>query len=114
MKEKRKVFGAAGGALGLGASAAILTACCVTPLGVMIFGATGAVVLARLSFLQPYVAIGAILMLAVVFWLAYRPMPNCNGEPCNAAARRRLRWVAWISAGIVAAMLLLAFRWLGV
>lgn len=114
MTEKRKVAGAAGGALGLGASTALLTACCVTPIGVMLFGATGAVVLARLSFVQPYAAAGAILMLGVLFWLAYRPAGDGAGNPCDLTARKRLRWIAWGSTGLVAAMLLASFRWLGI
>jgi len=114
MKDKKGIAGASGGAIGLGASAALLTACCVTPVGVMLFGATGAVVLARLSFLQPFVAAGALLMLGLLFWLAYRPARNCEGEACDPAARRRLRWIAWASTAIVAAMLLTSFRWLGI
>lgn len=113
MKDKRKMAGAAGGAVGLGASAALLAACCVTPFGVMLLGATGAVVLARLSFLQPYVAAGAILMLGVLFWLAYRPV-RTGEAACDPAARKRLRWIAWGTAAVVAIILLSAFRFLGI
>jgi hypothetical protein len=63
MSEKTRVIGTAGGALGLGAFAAAIGARCGLPWAVAILGVSGAVELARLSF----------LLLAVGFWWAYRP-----------------------------------------
>ena len=54
MSDNRRVAGAAGGALGLGAIAALFGTCCVAPWTVGLLGVGGAVALARLSFLQPY------------------------------------------------------------
>jgi hypothetical protein len=51
MSEKARVLGTAGGALGLGAFAAAIGACCGFPWAVALLGVGGAVALARLSFL---------------------------------------------------------------
>lgn len=51
MTEKVHVLDTAGGALGLGRFAAAIGACCAFPWAVALFGVSGAVALARLSFL---------------------------------------------------------------
>ena len=47
MSEKTRVIGSAGGALGLGAFAAAIGACCGLPWAVALLGVSGAVALAR-------------------------------------------------------------------
>ena len=54
-------------------------------------GVSGAVVLARLSFLLPYALLGAGALLAVAFWWAYRPPAACADGTCDASGRHRLR-----------------------
>lgn len=49
MGERTRVIGTAGGALGLGAFAAAIGACCGLPWAVALLGVGGAVALARLS-----------------------------------------------------------------
>ena len=61
-----------------------------TPLGV-----SGAVALARLSFLLPDTLIGAEVLLIVAPWWAYRPVTACTDGTCNAVSRRPLRVVVW-------------------
>lgn len=109
MSEDKRVMGAAGGALGFGAFAAALATCCGVPWAVALFGVTGAVALARLAFLLPYAAIGAALLLALAFWLAYRRPPLCADGSCNTTGRRPLRWVLWFAAVLVAGFLIFSF-----
>lgn len=104
MDERKRVIGAAGGALGLGTFAAAVATCCGVPWAVALFGVTGAVVLARLTFLLPYALAGAILLLGVAFWFAYRQAPVCEDGSCETASRRPLRWVVWVAALLVAAL----------
>ena len=80
MSDRTRVIGTAGGALGLGAFAAAIGACCGLPWAVALLGVGGAVALARLSFLLPYALLGAGALLAVAFWWAYRPIPACADD----------------------------------
>lgn len=104
MSEKTRVIGSAGGALGLGTLAAATGACCGLPLAVPLLGVSGAVALARLSFLLPYALLGAAALLGVAFWWAYRPQPVCAERTCNPMNRRALRWIVWTSAVLVAGL----------
>ena len=107
MRDKQRVWGAAGGAFGFGGAAAILSACCVAPWAVTLLGAAGVVTLMRLSFLQPWLLAGAALMLVGLFWLAYRPLPVCDIGDCEAASRRGIRRIAWAAAAFVAIVALM-------
>ena len=101
MSEKARVFGTAGGALGLGAFAAAIGACCGVPWAVALLGVSGAVALARLSFLLPYALLGAGALLAFAFWWAYRPAAACADETCNPVSRHPLRVIVWAAAVLI-------------
>ena len=101
MKDKTRVIGTAGGALGLGAFAAAVGACCGLPWTVALLGVGGAVALARLSVLLPYALIGAAGLLAVSFWWAYRPPAVCADGTCDISSRRPLRWIVWAATPLV-------------
>jgi hypothetical protein len=101
MSDKTRVIGTAGGALGLGAFAATVGACCGLPWAVALLGVSGAVALARLSFLLPYALLGAGGLMAVAFWWAYRPPAVCADGTCDTAGRRPLRRIVWAAALLV-------------
>lgn len=107
MAEQLKVFGVAGGAVGLGGFAAALGLCCGVPWAVALLGVSGAIAFARLAFLLPYALVGAVLFLALGFWLAYRT-PACADDACPSQPRRLLRSVVWIAAVLVVGMALVA------
>ena len=98
MSDKRRVIGTAGGAVGLGAFAATVGACCGLPWTVALLGVSGAVALARLSCLLPYALLGAAGLLIFAFWWAYRPPAVCADATCDTAGRRPLRWIVWVAA----------------
>jgi hypothetical protein len=108
MGDKIRVFSAAGGALGLGGLAAALGLCCSVPWAVALFGVTGAVAFARLAFLLPYALVGAVVLLAIGFWAAYRGPAACADGICTAASRRPLRWFVCIAALLVGALSIIA------
>lgn len=108
MSDRTRVIGTAGGALGLGAFAAAIGACCGLPWAVALLGVGGAVALARLSFLLPYALLGAGALLAVAFWWAYRPIPACADSTCNPVSRRPLRWIVWAAAVLVLGLAVVA------
>jgi membrane protease YdiL (CAAX protease family) len=109
MGEKTRVIGTAGGALGLGALAAAIGTCCGLPWAVALLGVSGAVALARLSFLLPYALLGAGALLAVAFWWAYGPAAVCTDGTCNPATWRPLRWIVWVAAVLVVGLAMVAF-----
>lgn len=113
MAEKPVVLGTAGGALGLGALAAAIGGCCAAPWAVALLGVTGAVALARLTFLLPYALIGAATLLGVAFWWAYRASPACDDGSCVTTTRRSLRIVVWVAAALVAGLTAVALIPLG-
>jgi hypothetical protein len=100
MSDKERIVGTTGGAVGLGVFTLALGACCVVPWAVSLLGVTGAVALARLTFLQPYVLLGTAGLLGLAFWFAYRPKPVCADGTCEITSRRRMRLVVWVAAAI--------------
>lgn len=108
MSEKGRVVGVAGGALGLSGFAAALGLCCAVPWAVALLGVTGAVAFARLAFVLPYALIGALVLLAVGFWWAYRRPVACSDGTCAPTSRRSLQWIVWIAAMLVGALSVVA------
>lgn len=104
MGEKQRVFGTAGGALGLGALAAAIGTCCGAPWAVGLLGVTGAVALARVAFLQPFLLAASVVLLAAAFWLAYKRPKACADGTCDKSSRRSLRWIVWIAAALIAVL----------
>jgi mercuric ion transport protein len=108
MGEKTRVVGAAGGALGLSGLAAALGLCCTVPWAVALLGVTGAVVFARLAFVLPYALIGALVLLGMGFWWAYRRPAACTDGTCSSPSRRPLQWIVWIAAVLVVVLSVVA------
>lgn len=104
MSEKRRVITTAGGALGLSGLAAALGLCCSVPWAVALLGVTGAVAFARLAFLLPYALLGAVVLLGIGFWFAYRKPATCDDGSCVPETRRMLQWIVWIATSIVGAL----------
>lgn len=104
MTKRKRILGAAGGAVGLAGTAAFLGVCCVAPWAVWLFGVSGAVLIARLAFVQPYLLLAALAVLAVAFWWAYRRQPP--GDPsCDATTSRRVRRWVWVAAVLMAVLM---------
>jgi mercuric ion transport protein len=99
LSEKPQVLSVTGGALGLSALALAFGVCCVAPWAVAILGVSGAVLLARLAFIQPFVVAGTIILLGLGFWFVYR-RPRPAGT-CDVTQQRRFRWIVWSAAIIV-------------
>lgn len=101
MSETSKVLGATGTAVGLSAAALAFGACCVSPLAVTLLGVGGAVLLARLAFLQPYLVAVTVALIGLGFWHAYRRAPATAAKNCPVRTSRRLRRAVWVAALIV-------------
>ena len=108
MKQKKRVLGLAGGAVGLGGVAVTLATCCAAPWAVAVLGVTGAVMLARFASYQPHILAAAGLLLGLAFYWAYRKDPECIDGSCEATSRRRLRWAVWIASLALAGLALLS------
>jgi mercuric ion transport protein len=99
--------GVTGGAVGLSALALAFGVCCVAPWAVTLLGVAGAVLLARLAFIQPYVVAATIVLLGIGFWFVYR-RPRTDA-PCDVVQQRRLRWLVWVVATLVIAIDIASF-----
>ena len=108
MRSKKTILGAAGGALGLGGTAAALGTCCVAPWAVALLGASGAVTLARFAQYQPYILGAAAVLLSLAFYWAYRADPTCVDGSCEATSRRRLQWMVWGTAVLLGVLAVLS------
>ena len=71
---------------------------------VTVLGVSGAITLARLAKVQPYLLIVAATLLAMAFYWAYRPQPACADGTCAPTQRQRQRWVVWTAALAFAAL----------
>lgn len=104
MSGSRKVAGAAGGAVGLGAFATLIGACCAAPWTVGLLGVAAAVALARLSFMKPYLLAAAAALLVLAFWRAYRTAGAQAAGACPSVRRGAAPWIAWGAAALLAAL----------
>lgn len=83
------------GALSVGALAALLGPCCGAPWLVAAIGVTGAIAVARLAFLAPYLWLLAFgFAVAGLVW-AYRAEPTCD-TACAQMQQRGLKIVTWL------------------
>jgi hypothetical protein len=80
------------GALGAGTMAALLSACCGMPWLVAAIGVTGAIAVARVAFLAPYMwALSGAIAIAALLW-TYRPTRAGKCQPESRRAQRVLGW----------------------
>ena len=107
MKDKPRVVCVTGGAVGLSAIALAFGVCCVAPWAVTLLGVAGAVLLARLAFIQPYIVAATIVLLGVGFWFVYRH-PRTDIQ-CDVVQQRPLRWLVWGVAILVIAIDIASF-----
>src|SRR5471030_3489023 len=88
-------FAAPAGALSAGGLAAWLGACCGAPWLVAVIGVSGAIAVARLAFLAPYLWWAAFgFAIAALLW-ACRAEPSCD-VACAPTSRRRRQIAAWL------------------
>ena len=110
MGQRARIFGALGGGISLATIAAFLGTCCVAPWAVVVFGVSGAVLIARLAFLQPYLLVAAAAAIALAFWQGSKVLhPQPGTMACDPARARRIRVALWTSAIIVALLAIASF-----
>lgn len=97
-------------ALGAGSLAALLGACCGAPWLVAAIGVTGAIAVARLAFLAPYLWLLALVFAGGVLVWAYRTVPTCDAS-CTAQSRRGRLLAAWIVALATIGLFVAARGW---
>jgi mercuric ion transport protein len=102
MRKNSTAVGATGGALSLSAVALAFGLCCVSPWAVTLLGVGGAVLLARMAFIQPYVVIATLVLLGVGFWIVYRrPRTAAGCDVVQSHTARRLVWGAAILVVVI-------------
>lgn len=79
----------------MGALAALLGACCGAPWLVAVIGVTGAIAVARIAFLAPYIWLLAFgFAIAALTW-AYRAELTCD-TACAPTQRHRRQISSWL------------------
>lgn len=100
------------GAVGSGALAALLGVCCGVPWLVAAIGVSGAIAVARVAFLAPYLWVAAFgVSLGGLLW-AYRVEPVCEAA-CIPAKRRGRRLIAWLILATLVALFVAVRGWQG-
>ena len=96
--DSKLVKASGSGSLALSSIAAFVGLCCVGPIAVALFGVSGAVLLARLEPVRPFIlAIAAALMLYSGYLVYLRPL--LNGEQVNSTISQHTFF--WVSLCLV-------------
>ncbi len=78
------------------------SACCVVPLVLSVFGATGGA-LRPLETLRPFFLVITVLALGYGFWMAYRPAPACDcPTPDRRTGMRATLWITAVLSAVIA------------
>jgi hypothetical protein len=107
MKEVPVVMGSSLGAIASGLVATATAFCCVGPAVIAVVGTSGVLAAARLAPYRLYFILGSIVLLALGFWLAYRPQGGCIGKTCSTKSARITRILLWIAALVTGAAIVL-------
>jgi hypothetical protein len=92
------VIGSSLGATSSSLAASVTAFCCVGPAVFAVLGTGGALEAARLAPYRPYFIVGSVLLLALGFWLAYRPQGGCIGKTCTTRTAKITRVLLWLAA----------------
>lgn len=113
MEEQTRIAGTTGGAIGLSALASFVGLCCIGPWAVVLFGVSGAITMARLDFLRPYVLGLSSIMIAWAFWRVYRTPVDCADGTCSERPSIWLKTALWFAAVLtLAAFFANELQWL--
>ena len=91
---------ATAGAFGFGSAAALMGVCCIGPVGVWLFGVGGAVMIARMEPVRPWVLGVAVLCSAYSFWRLYLG-PRWRRDARDRRVPAGLRAFFWVSLALV-------------
>lgn len=111
--ERLAQSGSVAGAIGAALTSAAAALCCIGPLALTLLGVNGMILAAGLKPYRFYLVGGAGLLLALAFWIAYRPSRSVLAVaecPVPKPGTVRLtRVVLWLTAGIWLASFILQF-----
>ena len=111
--ERLAESGSVAGAIGAALTSAAAALCCIGPLALTLLGVNGMIFAAGLKPYRFYLVAGAGLLLAVAFWIAYRPIRSVlSPAGCSVPKPgmvRLTRVVLWLTAGIWLASFILQF-----
>ncbi|MBX6358835.1 MAG: hypothetical protein IRZ03_02015 [Acidobacterium ailaaui] len=103
MRRISVVIGSSLGAIGSSLAATVTAFCCVGPAVVAVLGTGGMLAAARLAPYRPYFLLGSLVMLALAFWMAYRPQGGCLGKTCATRSAKATRALLWLALAVTVA-----------
>ena len=111
--ERLAQSGSIAGAIGAAFTSAAAALCCIGPLALTLLGVNGMILAAGLKPYRFYLIGGAGLLLALAFWMAYRPSRAVHSFAACPVPKpgtvRLTRAVLWLAAGIWLAAFILQF-----
>lgn len=96
MKHKIAEVGSLTGAVGAALTSAVAAICCIGPLALTLLGVNGMIFAAGLKPYRFQLLGASALMLALAYWMVYRPFAT-DGAACSPRTARLTKIVLWFA-----------------
>ena len=100
--------GSLAGAVGAALTSGVAALCCIGPLALTLLGVNGMIFAAGLKPYRFYLIGASGLMLALAYWMIYRPV-TVAGAACSTRTTRWTRWTLWVASAVWLAAFVLQF-----
>ncbi len=108
MKQQAAQTGSLAGAVGAAVTSAVAAICCIGPLALTLLGVNGMIFAAGLKPYRFYLIGASGLMLALAYWMIYRPQ-TIQGAACSTWTTRWTRRTLWVTTAVWLAAFVLQF-----
>lgn len=108
MKRQVMEAGSLAGAVGAAMTSGVAAICCIGPLALTLLGVNGMIFAAGLKPYRFYLIGASGLMLALAYWMIYRPI-TVTGAACSTATTRWTKRTLWIATAAWLAAFVLQF-----
>lgn len=89
-------------------TSAVAAICCIGPLALTLLGVNGMIFAAGLKPYRFHLLGASALMLALAFWMIYRPLP-VDGAACSTRSARFTKIILWFATFVWVASFILQF-----
>ena len=96
------------GAVGAAFTSGVAAICCIGPLALTLLGVNGMIFAAGLKPYRFYLIGASGLMLALAYWMIYRPV-TVQGAACTTRTARWTRRTLWVATAVWFAAFILQF-----
>jgi hypothetical protein len=100
--------GSLAGAVGAALTSGVAAICCIGPLALTLLGVNGMIFAAGLRPYRFHLIGASGLMLALAYWMIYRPI-SMNGAACSIRTTRWTKLTLWVATAVWLAAFVLQF-----